>query len=389
MNDTMNRQGRSRGRSAAIWAALLLAAATARADQVTLKGGKVVEGEITAETDTHVVITTSGVSVKVKRDSVASIEKLSTPARAVAATPPPSDRPGEEFRTPKEFEGTDMQIQRLDAMRQKLQTVAGVLKGHRGKIRTTETNAGRSQAQHATELDKLNRLRPGTTCYDSAANQANITAASLEKYRAAATRLQSELAQVERTERAYQTAVDEFRLRYQRKKNHFIEANPDHPSLVGYFPRIEKRLEAHARAGTGVYVIPCRFEGPRAYVKVRLNGHQDVDWLVDTGATLCTVSLSLAKKLNVSSTEREAFVTLADGRRSRVKVSVLSQVAVGDLVVQNVPCYIVDDSNAGGTARTDGLMGMSFLERFEMQLSAEEKDLTLRSKSGPLGVNRR
>lgn len=361
---------------------ICLAAATARADRIRMTGGNTFEGRITAETDAFLVIETGGVPVKVKRSSVAHIERSESPP----ARPAPATKPGEpsadERKTPREFEGTDLKIQKLDAMRKNLSAQAHVLTGHPRRIREAQDRADNQHAVYASVMDQLNAFQPGTQAYNTAVEEVNRLAAGVEAGRAEVTRLENELEGARRAARAYHAAVDEFREQYQRRKNHFVEANPGHPALAGYFPRIDKRLEAHARAGTGVYVIPCRFQGPHAYVKVSLNGKAEVNWMVDTGATLCSIGSGLARKLKLP-LAGETTVTLADGRAARVPIAVIDQVIIGEAVVRNVACYVQDDAQRPPGEKMDGLLGMSVLEHFEVQLNAEQRDLTLRVKSAP------
>ena len=376
----MNGPEHSRGSTAAVWAAIFLAAATARADRVELKNGSSVEGVITAETESHIVIETGGVPVKVKRGSVVKMEKSAAPAKAsVARAAEPS---AEERKTPREFEGTDMKIQKLDALRKALAPQAHILTGHPARIQAAEARADRQHSVYAAALDQLNAFQVGTQAYNNAVDEVNQLAGVVEIMRAEVTRLENELESVRRTARAYHSAVDAFRTEYQRRKNHFIEAHPEHPALAGYFPRIERRLAAHAQAGTGVYVVPCSFQGPHAYVKASLNGQAEVEWMVDTGATMCSIGSGLARRLKLP-IAGDSQVTLADGRVARVPIAVIDQVTVGEVVVRNVACYVQDDAQRAESEKMDGLMGMSFLEHFEVQINAEERDLTLRVKSAP------
>lgn len=381
MNTPMNPPNRTRGLTAAAWAAFLVAAATARADRVELRSGSTFEGVITAETEAHIVIETGGVPVKLKRGSIANIVKSATPPKPAAA-PRAGEPTAEERKTPREFEGTDMKIQKLDALRQGLMPQAHVLTGHPARIQAAEARADRQHSVYAAALDQLNAFQVGTQAYNNAVDEVNQLAGVVEIMRAEITRLENELESARRTARSYHSAVDAFRADYQRRKNHFVEANPDHPALAGYFPRIQRRLDAHAQAGTGVYVVPCRFNGPHAYVKASLNGKAEVEWMVDTGATMCSIGSSLARRLKLP-IAGDSQVTLADGRVARVPIAVIDQVTVGEVIVRNVACYVQDDTQRAESEKMDGLMGMSFLEHFEVQINAEERDLTLRVKSAP------
>ena len=97
-------------------------------------------------------------------------------------------------------------------------------------------------------------------------------------------------------------------------------------------------------------------------------------FIVDTGASMVTISSSDAKRAGVSylSGERRLMQTANGGSPAyRVK---LDTVRLGDITLNNVDGLVVDGNTLGGA----GLLGMSFLNRIEMRREGDSMTLTRR-----------
>ena len=126
-------------------------------------------------------------------------------------------------------------------------------------------------------------------------------------------------------------------------------------------------------------VIPIVRRGDVVTVSVVLNGVTG-NFIVDTGATFVMVTHGFAQKANVdvdqSSTIKITTANgIADARRGRAKTIRLRTLESSDvpLVVHANP-----KENFGG--RFDGLLGMSFLSRFNVSMDA--KSVRIRTRTG-------
>lgn len=93
---------------------------------------------------------------------------------------------------------------------------------------------------------------------------------------------------------------------------------------------------------------------------------QSVDFLVDTGATFISINSSQARRLGIEYQRKgkPGMVETASGRE-RVYQVVLDSVAVGSVKLLNVPAVVLE-----GELPSRILLGMSFLDRVEMQRSS-------------------
>lgn len=102
-------------------------------------------------------------------------------------------------------------------------------------------------------------------------------------------------------------------------------------------------------------------------VKVAINGVQGV-FVLDTGASYLTMRSTFAERAKIPETSNEITLWTANGQ-AKGKLSKADKVSLGKLAANNVPVVVqkVDDRSYG--AGVDGLLGMSFLSRFEMQMA--------------------
>jgi clan AA aspartic protease (TIGR02281 family) len=101
-------------------------------------------------------------------------------------------------------------------------------------------------------------------------------------------------------------------------------------------------------------------------VKAEINGMRGL-FILDTGASYVTVKSAFADRAKIPQTETEITLMTANGQ-ARAKLSKADKVMLGTLSAANVPVAIqkADDKSYGNGV--DGLLGMSFLSRFEVKM---------------------
>ncbi|TBR17012.1 hypothetical protein EPO15_17875 [bacterium] len=112
-------------------------------------------------------------------------------------------------------------------------------------------------------------------------------------------------------------------------------------------------------------------------VDVLFNGRVKAQLMVDTGASMTVVSESIVRRLGLS--ERHSAgrrqVQVADGRIVETQTYNLDTVAVGDKKAQGVLIASIQD----GALPYDGLLGMSFLKNFLVELDPKRGRLVLKA----------
>lgn len=164
---------------------------------------------------------------------------------------------------------------------------------------------------------------------------------------------------------------------YQKTLNNFDSAQ----ELGEELNKTQKKLYKMAKRrldSPNLVEVPLTIEGNNLYVNAVLNNAQTpLRFVVDTGATYTTLSNRAAESLGLNPTlETEAItVVTANGPVSATKF-LLENISVGDASVDEVDAIILDslDSNI------DGLLGLSFLQQFRVEIASDENLLILKPR---------
>jgi len=113
-------------------------------------------------------------------------------------------------------------------------------------------------------------------------------------------------------------------------------------------------------------------------VKVRINDHITGRFILDTGASSVVFCESFAKKLNLDLSGIQTIqATVADGRVIEGYPVLLSSVAVGRFKSTQIGGIVLKTAPSDNI---DGLLGMSYLKNYTMNLDAQAKKLYFRAK---------
>ncbi len=114
-------------------------------------------------------------------------------------------------------------------------------------------------------------------------------------------------------------------------------------------------------------------------VEALLNEKVKAVLILDTGASLVVISRRIGEELGVDLSDTKTNVMemhLADGKRTPGKVVVLDSVRIQDVEVRQVKAVVMLEEVAHPGAR-DGLLGMSFLSRFNLKTDLKNMKMTL------------
>lgn len=126
-------------------------------------------------------------------------------------------------------------------------------------------------------------------------------------------------------------------------------------------------------------------ETGHVFVTALINGKIPARLLVDTGATLTVLSPKIGAQIrgakggaasgDKSAPQRNVELTLADGRKVQSDYILLNSLSIDDSSASNVDAAIISDANA--FSENDGVLGMSFMSRFNVGINQKEGKLTL------------
>ncbi len=121
--------------------------------------------------------------------------------------------------------------------------------------------------------------------------------------------------------------------------------------------------------------VPLIRAGNSFLVRALINGRREVVFVLDTGASLTTISTALARDLGLNVGADSPTVNIMTASDViRAPLATVGSIQVGGLEAPDVRVAVFD--LPGGT-QLAGLLGNSFLSRFHVQLDAMQSVLTL------------
>jgi clan AA aspartic protease (TIGR02281 family) len=129
--------------------------------------------------------------------------------------------------------------------------------------------------------------------------------------------------------------------------------------------------------------VDTKVENGHMIVKARINNAVTATLLVDTGASVIVLSRAVGEKLGLVTTGdtpdnkrmNKIQLTVADGRKVEAKYVLLDSVRVQDAEASQIEAALMLDSKA--EVLYDGVLGMSFLKRFNVGFNNKESKLIL------------
>jgi clan AA aspartic protease (TIGR02281 family) len=357
----------------------LLVVATAlvvRADILQLKNGHRMEGIIHSETATEYQLDIGFGTVAVPKAQVAGVERASAAAHKQLEQERQRKYILHEDYAPPGQQDLAQALQALEDQRvAALQARRRIVELQHALTRATQE----LQQLQEQERQVASRVQLPAQPTREAVDQYNCAVAELNALRArmlvltATPREKADaMDQSRRTIAQYTTALFTFTHRVKQRQPH--GSGTDTPPLVAdFFAELHARLMAYQGEIKQVR-LPYQADKRQVVVKARLNGQVEGRFIVDTGATTMTITEELARRLHLPPSPHEAQVALADGSTRKTRSVILRSVEVEDARVENVVAVIMPAHPAAGI---EGLLGMSFLMEFNVQLDPVAQTLTL------------
>lgn len=350
-------------------------------DEVFLTSGRTIEGIVVRDTEAEVEISFGVGSVTVPRSQILRVDRSSEEDRTALQDTFDQQRIEQIKRQPPDaLKPLDGRLKRLKEDRAKAKKavlrVGSIDKG-KDKLETRErkgekeyrklnnklaTLSPRTQyAEYTATLEKVNR----------AAALTNETRAKLrdneelkKKLKSKITLYMEDLAAFEgdlaRAE--YVASRDEETAGDERTTNWLARAASQLAVLRSDFKTMHIRTEAQGNSQTVSALINDKVAGT---------------FIVDTGASVVTLSASMAKRLGISYASRpSAQMTMANGSSVTGYPIQLRSMAVGEAKAWNVRAVVIEQPPGPGV---DGLLGMTFLGEFSMSFNAQTGLLELKS----------
>ena len=139
---------------------------------------------------------------------------------------------------------------------------------------------------------------------------------------------------------------------------------------------LEQRIKAQLRLAQGV-TVPLTVAGAHHVVEASLQ-NQDLRLLLDTGASITTLTPNAARRLNIDYAQSQSIKLATAGGLVVAPLIEVSGFAVGDVKVEQLQVAVLPLFGAGDF---DGLLGMNFLRQFANSIDQQAGLLYLGEKS--------
>jgi clan AA aspartic protease (TIGR02281 family) len=117
-------------------------------------------------------------------------------------------------------------------------------------------------------------------------------------------------------------------------------------------------------------------------VKAEINGAKGL-FILDTGASYVSVKSAFAERAKISLDGASEIILATANGQARAKLSKADKVALGSLQAANVPVAVQSGDEKNYGPGIDGLLGMSFLSRFEVEIADNFVEVRTRRQKGP------
>ncbi|HEX2835854.1 MAG TPA: aspartyl protease family protein [Thermoanaerobaculia bacterium] len=223
--------------------------------------------------------------------------------------------------------------------------------------------------KNANDLAALGKIYLAAGRFDDA--RARLRAAlDLDPFRSTYADVAWDLAQVEYLENNFESSLEWAQIAAQ----HGLQIRPWH---LKYLESL-RNVPVYRVRGATTHALPFRFGRPDVpRVATRLNGRQNIDAIIDSGAVLSIMSERLARSLPVRGLgEMEGTFFGLLGEPIQVRFGILDTLELGDIVIENVPVAIMPDEKMkflinkreGKEFHMDFLLGSNLLKEFRLEL---------------------
>ncbi|MBI5209773.1 MAG: retroviral-like aspartic protease family protein [Elusimicrobia bacterium] len=350
-------------------AVALAAGRPAWADTVQLKNGNVLEGVVLRETKTGVEIDIGYGTVSVLRENIAEIRRAAGPEAAALKGRLKRSEFDAGRRVPSDARDVFERLQVLRALREK----AIDARARKEKLALEqfrlEAETQSLKKDYPVLAGKLRGLDERLPAYNKAVQELNAVNAAIRSNELRLEALAKRSAEPPEDINAFLAGYDDFG-RFMRSDERFSgTADKDFYDMV-------RAAAAEAGGAISAQTLESVKRGAHIFVDVRINGRVLASLMVDTGATFTTLSAKLADGLGLAPAADLGQVTVqvADGRQVQARRVLLDLVEVGTMRAEKVEAAVLPESDDAA----DGLLGMSFLRRFDVRVDGEGGRLTLR-----------
>jgi clan AA aspartic protease (TIGR02281 family) len=154
---------------------------------------------------------------------------------------------------------------------------------------------------------------------------------------------------------------------------HVLQLAPHSPLAAA----ARKTLDGMGQPPVATVRIPLQRRGGVVLLPVRINGKEAGAVILDTGASFTSISVAAAAQLGIRPSGAGSVRLITANGAVQAPLAILEEVEIGGAVAQHVPAVIHE--LPGLPPGVVGLLGMSFLDRFQVNLDISSGAMILES----------
>jgi len=344
-------------------------------DVVHLKNGRQLEGVILEESEEGIVLDIGMGSTTIAASRVERVERSDSAE---------NENTRKVWRTtyisandlPEELRPIMKRYDRLKAMRESALRSAREMPIAIRKMEATRKQLAARQEAYRKASVRLAAMSvdDDVNSYNRAVEKNNGIVAKVNEDQSRITKLQKEVERMENSISDYSSESTLFEQEAVPVLAPYLAGRGDDVAQA-WVSRTSEALASHG-SDFSKLTVPIREINGGTIVQVQINGSDPVPFILDTGATAVTLSETLARQLRIPyDLKKGSEVRLANGTTAKAFPVLLDTVQVGDASANDVRALILQRSPGVGV---QGLLGMTFLKRFEVQLDANSSKLVLK-----------
>lgn len=359
---------------------LLLLASGARADTIHMKNKRILTGVIKEESDTAVVVDIGIGKVTILKSDIESIEKAGTEEQKELVTDFKKREIEKGTFIPPGLENTANRYQELKRDKNKVDVARSQFASLKKEFNEKKEKFNSLLPTFNAKNQELKNLNPNRDVkyYNKVVSDINSLNAKLALLSDELMKMSEKYPQygqaVQKAIIKYKDNLADFKIYFEKelKTTKEKELTEDKICFYDAIGEALANLEKNLRKDS----IALVKSAGNLVVEVKLNDKLTCLMAVDTGASIVTISRSIANQLELdfSGERNEIEMLLANGSRAKAKIINLDSVAVGNSRAENVLAAVMDSPPGAGI---DGLLGMSFLDNFSVKIDSVNNKLVL------------
>lgn len=338
----------------------------ALADKITFHNGRHLNGLIIQQTPTHITLELDAGTISLPKSRIKSITKSNHDDNVHKFV---------NMQIPVELQALNNAYARLKNTRFYALRAKNNIEDINHKEKTLLRKRKQLEKKYAIAKRKVNAGNPRKV------SQYNKLIGQQNKLHNKLTTIATKIQQGKRTISTNKETVADYQLsltslKQQRDKiiNNETVSTKQTSLFLAKFDKNLQKLDAEFSSSS----VPHITKNGHMFLKMRLNNRNEYidDWfLLDTGATSVLLTRQMARRLHLDlSSAPSVRTSIADGSVAMGKQIVLDSMSVGDIIVHQVQAIVL--LNSGKNAK--GLLGMSFLDKFDINIDVANDKLTLK-----------